>query len=99
MFCDLVGSTELSSRLDPEDLGALIRTYQGHVAGAVARFGGFIARYLGDGVLIYFGWPKAGEADAEQAVHAALAAAEAVAATPIQGEALGVRIGSPPASW
>jgi class 3 adenylate cyclase/tetratricopeptide (TPR) repeat protein len=93
MFCDLVGSTELSSRLDPEDLGALIRIYQGHVAGAVARFGGFIARYVGDGVLIYFGWPKAGETDAEQAVHAALAAADAVAATPIQGEALRVRIG------
>jgi len=93
MFCDLVGSTELSSRLDPEDLGALIRTYQGRVAEAIARFDGFIAHYMGDGVLVYFGWPQAGETDAEQAVRAALVVAVAIAATPVGGEALRVRIG------
>ena len=93
MFCDIIGSTELSSRLDPEDLSALIRTYQKRVAESVLQFGGFIARYVGDGVLVYFGWPRASETDAEQAVRAALAATEFVAATPIQGEALRVRIG------
>lgn len=93
MFCDLVGSTELSTRLDPEDLGAVIRAYQGRVAGAVTRFNGFVARYVGDGILIYFGWPRAGEANAEQAIRAALAAAEAVSITPAHGETLSVRIG------
>ena len=93
LFCDIIGSTELSSRLDPEDLSALIRTYQKRVAESVLQFGGFIARYVGDGVLVYFGWPRASETDAEQAVRSALAATEAVAATAIQGEALRVRIG------
>ena len=93
MFCDLAGSTELSSRLDPEDFGALIRAYQDQVAELMARFGGFIARFLGDGVMAYFGWPKAGEADAEQAIRAALAAVEAISARPVHGEALSVRIG------
>jgi class 3 adenylate cyclase/predicted ATPase len=93
MFCDLVGSTELSARLDPEDLGAVIRTYQGRVAEIVARSGGFIAQYLGDGVLIYFGWPEAREADAERAVRAALAVMAAVSGAPVQGERLQVRIG------
>ena len=68
MFCDLAGSATLSSRLDPEDLGTVIRTYQARVREAVARFDGFIARYVGDGVLIYFGWPEAHETDAEKAV-------------------------------
>ena len=93
MFCDIIGSTELSSRLDPEDLSALIRTYQKCVAESVLQFGGFIARYVGDGVLVYFGWPRSSETDAEQAVRAALAATEAIAAAPIQGETLRVRIG------
>ncbi len=93
VFCDLVGSTELSSQLDPEDLGELIRTYQDRVAETIGRFNGFIARFLGDGVLAYFGWPKADEADAEQAVRAALAAAEIVSAKQIRGKALCVRIG------
>ncbi len=93
MFCDIVGSTELSSRLDPEDLNALIRAYQGRVAESISQFGGFIARYMGDSVLAYFGWPKASETDAEQAVRAALTAAEAVAGSPIQGEAVRMRIG------
>ena len=57
MFCDLVGSTALSQRLDPEDLRELMRHYQDAVAGAVTRYGGHVAKYLGDGVLAYFGWP------------------------------------------
>jgi class 3 adenylate cyclase/tetratricopeptide (TPR) repeat protein len=73
MFCDVVGFTALSSQLDPEDLSAVIRKYQATVSATIARFGGFIARYVGDGVLIYFGWPQAREADAERAVRAALA--------------------------
>ena len=93
MFCDIIGSTEISSRLDPEDLSALIRTYQNRVAESILPFGGFIARYVGDGVLIYFGWPRASETDAEQAIRAALRATEAVATAPIQGEMLRLRIG------
>jgi class 3 adenylate cyclase len=93
MFCDLVSSTELSVRLDPEDLSALLKAYQGRVAETIVRFDGFIAKYMGDGVLVYFGWPRAGEADAEQAVRAALAIVETVSAAPIKGEALRVRIG------
>ena len=93
LFCDLEGSTELSSRLDPEDLGILTRDYQRLVATAMTRFGGFVARYLGDGVLVYFGWPRATEADPEQALRAALSAAQAVSAAPIRGETLRVRIG------
>ena len=72
MFCDLVGSTALSSQLDPEDLGGIIRSYQACVATTVQHCGGFIARYVGDGVLAYFGWPEARETDAERAVRAGL---------------------------
>jgi class 3 adenylate cyclase len=68
MFCDLIGSTALSARLDPEDLREVIRGYQGRVAATTQQFNGFIARYVGDGVLIYFGWPQAHETDAERAV-------------------------------
>ena len=93
MFCDLVGSTALSSRLDPEDLQEIIRTYQECVASTIRRFDGFIARYVGDGVLIYFGWPEAGENDAERAIRAGLAVAAAVSAVPIGNEPLQVRIG------
>ena len=95
MFCDLVGSTELSSRLDPEDLGPVIRAYQDRVRETMARFGGYIALYMGDGVLIYFGWPEASEAEAEatRAVRAALAVAFVVSDTPVEGEKLQVRIG------
>jgi class 3 adenylate cyclase len=78
MFCDLVGSTELSVRLDPEDLRELIVAYQKCVAETVARFGGFVAKYWGDGVLIYFGYPRAHEHDAERAVHAGLALVKAL---------------------
>ena len=70
MFCDLIGSTALSSRLDAEDLREVIRSYQACVATTIRQFEGFIARYVGDGVLIYFGWPEARETDAERAVRA-----------------------------
>jgi class 3 adenylate cyclase len=73
MFCDLVGSTELSARLDPEDLREIIAAYQRAVGDVVRSFAGFVARYMGDGVLIYFGYPRADENDAERAVRAALA--------------------------
>src|SRR5690242_15924305 len=93
MFCDLVGSTALSVRLDPEDLREVIRTYQARVAATIQQFNGFIARYVGDGVLIYFGWPKAHETDAARAVRAGLAVAAAVRETQVGGEPLQVRIG------
>ena len=79
MFCDLVGSTALSTRLDPEDLREVIAAYHKCAADVVARFGGYVAKYMGDGVLVYFGYPEAHEADAENAVRAALALVEAVA--------------------
>jgi class 3 adenylate cyclase len=93
MFCDLVGSTELSSCLDPEDLSTIIRVYQSGVTRAVARFGGFVARFVGDGALVYFGWPAAHESNAEQAVRAALAVIEAVAEAPVGTASRQVRIG------
>src|SRR6266571_4825490 len=72
MFSDLVGSTALSARLDPEDLREIISAYQKCVAETVQRFGGFVAKYMGDGVLVYFGYPQAHEDDAERAVRAGL---------------------------
>jgi class 3 adenylate cyclase/predicted ATPase/DNA polymerase III delta prime subunit len=72
MFSDLVGSTALSARMDPEDLREVISAYQKCVAETVGRFGGFVAKYMGDGVLIYFGYPQAHEDDAERAVRAGL---------------------------
>jgi class 3 adenylate cyclase/tetratricopeptide (TPR) repeat protein len=78
MFCDLVGSTGLSARLDPEDMRDLIAVYRKCVTDAVGRFDGFIAQYLGDGVLVYFGYPHAHEDDAERAVKAGLAVVTAV---------------------
>jgi class 3 adenylate cyclase len=72
MFSDLVGSTALSARMDPEDLREVISAYQKCVAEIVERFGGFVAKYMGDGVLIYFGYPEAHEHDAERAVRAGL---------------------------
>jgi class 3 adenylate cyclase/predicted ATPase len=72
MFIDLVGSTALSTRMDPEDLREVISAYQKCVAETVRRFGGFVAKYMGDGVLVYFGYPQAHEDDAEQAVRAGL---------------------------
>ncbi len=93
MFVDLVGSVALGTRFDPEDLREIIRTYQACVVTAVQRFHGFIARYVGDGLLIYFGWPEARETDAERAVRAGLAVATAVSAAPVGDESLQVRIG------
>ncbi|HET6469684.1 MAG TPA: AAA family ATPase [Geminicoccaceae bacterium] len=78
MFVDLVGSTELSRGLDPEQLRDIIRAYQNAVAGEITRFEGHIAKYMGDGVLAYFGWPRAHEDAAERAVRAGLATVEAV---------------------
>jgi class 3 adenylate cyclase len=78
MFTDLVGSTTLSTKLDPEDLRSVIGAYHKCVAQTVGRFGGFVARYMGDGVLIYFGYPQAHEDDAERAVRGGLALIEAV---------------------
>jgi class 3 adenylate cyclase/tetratricopeptide (TPR) repeat protein len=72
LFCDMVGSTALAGRVDPELLGSLIRRYQGAVAGAIGRFGGFVAKFMGDGVLAYFGFPHAFEDAAERAVRAAI---------------------------
>ena len=72
MFSDLVGSTALSARMDPEDLREVISAYQKCIAETVQRFGGFVAKYMGDGVLVYFGYPEAHEDDAAQAVRAGL---------------------------
>jgi class 3 adenylate cyclase len=78
MFSDLVGSTALSARMDPEDLRDVISAYQKCVAETVQRFGGFVAKYMGDGVLVYFGYPQAHEDDAERAVRAGLELIKAV---------------------
>jgi class 3 adenylate cyclase len=80
MFSDLVGSTALAGRMDPEDLREVISAYQKCVAQTIQRFGGFVAKYMGDGVLVYFGYPQAHEDDAERAVRAGLELVEAVAA-------------------
>src|SRR5215467_10634041 len=80
LFSDLVGSTALSARMDPEDLREVIAAYQKCVAETVRRFGGFVAQFLGDGVLIYFGYPQAHEDDAERAVRAGLELIAAVIA-------------------
>ena len=92
MFCDLVGSTALSVHLDVEDFHELIGTYQKAVAEIVARFGGFVSRRVGDGVLVYFGYPNANEDDPEQAVRAGLAVVEGVGLLESR-ERLQVRIG------
>ncbi len=94
MFCDLVGSTQLAGRLDPEDLQRLIRGYHHAVTAAVAPYDGHVAQLLGDGCLVYFGYPRAHEDDAERAVHAALNVLQAVAAfRPQGGLELQTRIG------
>ena len=74
MFCDIVGSTVLSTEFDPEDLGNVINAYHHAVADTVAGFDGFVAKDMGDGVLIYFGYPQAHEDDAERSIRAGLAA-------------------------
>jgi class 3 adenylate cyclase len=92
MFCDLVGSTALSTRFDPEDLRELIGDYHRTVSETVGRFAGFVAKYMGDGVLIYFGYPQAHEDNAERAVRAGLAVIEAVGQLPAR-EDLRMRLG------
>jgi class 3 adenylate cyclase/tetratricopeptide (TPR) repeat protein len=94
MFCDLVGSTALSARLDPEDLRSVIRAYHRCVAAVIERGGGFVAKYMGDGVLAYFGYPRADEHDAERAVRAGLGLVEAVAGLDAAaGAPMQVRVG------
>jgi class 3 adenylate cyclase len=92
MFCDLVGSTALSEKLDPEELSALLHDYRTRCGEVIARYDGFVARYVGDGILTYFGWPKAHEEDAERALRAALEIVQAVKHAS-STEALSVRIG------
>jgi class 3 adenylate cyclase len=94
MFVDLVGSTELSQRLDPEEMRGIIRAYQSTVSAEITRYEGRVAKLMGDGVLAYFGWPRAHEDDAERAARAGLAATAATAtlATP-QGNPLAARVG------
>ena len=98
MFCDLVGSTQLSGRLDPEDLREVIRAYQQTCAEVIARYEGHIAQYLGDGLLVYFGYPVAHEDNAQRAIHAGLGIVDALGALRTRVEAeygamLAVRIG------
>jgi class 3 adenylate cyclase len=92
MFSDLVGSTALSGRMDPEDLREVISAYQKCVADTVHRFGGFVAKFMGDGVLIYFGYPQAHEDDAERAVGAGLELVAAVSGLKTHAE-LQTRVG------
>ena len=93
MFVDLVGSTALSARLDPEEMREVLRAYQNAVAGEIARFEGHVAKFMGDGVLAYFGWPRAHEDEAERAVRAGLAIVAAVARLSGGGQALACRVG------
>jgi class 3 adenylate cyclase/tetratricopeptide (TPR) repeat protein len=93
MFCDMVGSTALSTQLDPEDLHAVLSAYHRCVDAIAAAHGATVAQYLGDGALLYFGFPRAQERDAEQAVRAGLALIEAVAGLAAGGEPLRVRVG------
>ncbi len=94
LFVDLVGSTALSTQRDPEEMRQIVRRYQNAVAGEVARFDGYVAKFMGDGVLAYFGWPKAHEDEAERAVRAAIAAVAAVGELRTgDGEALAARAG------
>src|SRR5215472_17350331 len=93
MFCDLVGSTELSARLDPEDLREVIAGYHYAVAEVVAGVEGFVAKYMDDGVLIYFGYPRAHEDDAERAIRAGLAIVDAVGRLDVRSMKLQTRVG------
>ncbi len=93
MFVDLVGSTGLSARLDPEAMSEVLRAYQNAVAGEVSRFEGLVAKLMGDGVLAFFGWPRAHEDDAERSARAGLAIVAAVARLTGGGEALACRVG------
>ena len=93
MYCDLVGSTALSARLDPEDLRKVIAAYHRTVANVVSSFDGFVAKYMGDGVLLYFGYPRAHEDDAERAVRAGLDVIGAVGRLVVKSVELQARVG------
>src|ERR1700726_4898316 len=93
MFCDLVGSTALSARLDPEDLREVVAAYHRAVADVVRSLDGFVAKYMGDGVLIYFGYPRAHEDDAERAVRAGLSVVDAVGRLDVKSGKLQARVG------
>jgi class 3 adenylate cyclase len=98
LFCDLVGSTQLSGQLDPEDLRAVVRAYQEAAAEVIARYEGHIAQYLGDGLLVYFGYPAAHEDEARRAVHTGLGIVQTIATlntrlTAQYGVQLAVRLG------
>jgi hypothetical protein len=98
MFCDLVGSTDLSGKFDPEDLREVVRAYQEVAAEVIEHYEGHIAQYLGDGLMVYFGWPQAHEDDARRAVHSGLGIIEAIGTLNIRLGAdydiqLAVRIG------
>jgi class 3 adenylate cyclase/predicted ATPase len=93
MFCDLVGSTELSARLDPEDLREIIAAYHRAVADVIRSFDGFVANYMGDGVLVYFGYPRAHEDDAERAVRAGLDSIDAVRRLDVKSVKLQAHVG------
>ena len=93
MFCDLVDSTSLAARLDPEDLREVIAEYHRAVAAAVAQLDGFVAKYMGDGVLVYFGYPRAHEDDAERAVRAGLGLIDAVGRLDVRSVELQARVG------
>ena len=101
MFVDLVGSTTLSTRLDPEEMREVIQAYQTTVAAEITRLDGHVAKFMGDGVLAYFGWPVAHEDELERAVRAGLAATAAVARlTAPGGERWRPGLGSRPGwSW
>ena len=92
MFCDLVGSTALAARFDPEDLREIFAAYHRSVTDTSSRFAGFVAKYMGDGVLVYFGYPQAHEDDPERAVRAGLAVIDAIAALDLP-QPLAARVG------
>jgi class 3 adenylate cyclase len=93
MFCDLVGSTALSTRLDPEDMREILRAYHRCCADHIIKAGGFVAKYMGDGVLAYFGYPQAHEDDVERAVRSGLSLIEVVPSLRANDSALQVRVG------
>jgi class 3 adenylate cyclase/predicted ATPase len=93
MFCDLVGSTELATRPDPEDLREVITAYHRAIAGVVSSFDGFVAKYMGDGVLVYFGYPRAHEDDAERAVRAGIGVIDAIGRLDAKAVKLQGRVG------
>jgi len=93
MFCDLVGSTALASRLDPEDMRDVIRAYHECIAETIGQYDGLVGRYMGDGALVYFGYPQAHEDDGERAVRAGLGLIDAVGRLDIKSAKLQARVG------